>query len=80
MTIGADGQPDPNSMRDDETGELLIKRDDDTKEALHHRLQIYNANTRPILNHYIAKSVIQRINASQPQDAVWSEVQPKLCH
>merc|ERR1712061_564985 len=49
-----DGQavPSVENMRDDETGEALMQRPDDTKQALPKRLQSYHDETEPILAHY----------------------------
>lgn len=41
-------QPD----RDDLTGEPLIQRDDDREETVRRRLQVYHAQTRPLIAYY----------------------------
>jgi len=38
--------------RDDVTGELLIQRDDDREETVRRRLQVYHAQTRPLIEYY----------------------------
>ena len=43
---------------DDETGELLIQRDDDKPEAIRHRLELYNEATAPLIDYYKAKDVV----------------------
>jgi adenylate kinase len=37
---------------DDETGEPLIQRDDDKEETVRKRLQVYQAQTRPLVEYY----------------------------
>ena len=37
---------------DDITGELLIQRDDDRQETVKKRLDVYNAQTRPLVDYY----------------------------
>lgn len=37
---------------DDETGEPLIQRDDDKEETVRKRLEVYHAQTRPLVNFY----------------------------
>lgn len=37
---------------DDETGEPLIQRDDDKEETVNKRLQVYDAQTRPLVDYY----------------------------
>ncbi|WP_321915627.1 MULTISPECIES: adenylate kinase [unclassified Paraburkholderia] len=38
--------------KDDLTGEPLIQRDDDTEETVRKRLQVYVAQTRPLIDYY----------------------------
>ncbi len=38
--------------KDDETGEDLIQRDDDKEETVRKRLDVYNAQTRPLVDYY----------------------------
>ncbi len=38
--------------KDDATGEELIQRDDDKEETVRHRLEVYHAQTRPLVDYY----------------------------
>jgi adenylate kinase len=38
--------------KDDVTGEVLIQRDDDKEETVRKRLQVYNDQTRPLVDYY----------------------------
>lgn len=38
--------------KDDVTGEPLVQRADDTEETVRHRLQVYHAQTRPLIAYY----------------------------
>ena len=38
--------------KDDLTGEELIQRDDDQEETVRKRLEVYNAQTRPLVEYY----------------------------
>jgi len=38
--------------KDDVTGELLIQRDDDREETVKKRLEVYRAQTRPLIDYY----------------------------
>ena len=60
------------AMLDDETGEALIQRPDDTEEALKARLQAYYDQTLPILDHY--KPVVHEVNANQDMELVWKQI------
>ena len=39
--------------RDDVTGEPLVQRDDDKEETVKKRLDIYEAQTRPLVDYYV---------------------------
>lgn len=38
--------------RDDETGERLVQRDDDREETVRKRLEVYHAQTEPVVEYY----------------------------
>jgi adenylate kinase len=65
-----------DNMKDDETGEPLMQRSDDTAEALVKRLKGYHDETEPILERY--KTVAHRVNANQAMSAVWSDLEDVL--
>jgi adenylate kinase len=48
---------------DDATGEPLIQRDDDKEETVKKRLEVYSAQTRPLVNYFAQWA------KDQPQDA-----------
>eukprot|EP00929_Paragymnodinium_shiwhaense_P025732 TRINITY_DN154_c0_g1_i1.p1 TRINITY_DN154_c0_g1~~TRINITY_DN154_c0_g1_i1.p1 ORF type:complete len:775 (+),score=219.68 TRINITY_DN154_c0_g1_i1:92-2416(+) len=68
--------PSKNTMLDDETGEPLMQRSDDTAEALVKRLASYHSETMPILSRY--STVAHRIKANQDIKKVWSDVEAVL--
>jgi adenylate kinase len=78
MKLGPDGRPLPESMKDDITGDALYQRQDDTAEALKKRLDGYNSQTVPILDHYAPKGIVRSIDGGRGIDEVWTEVQQKL--
>ena len=45
--------------KDDVTGEALIQRPDDSREAIHERLTLYNELTRPLIDYYEDKGVLR---------------------
>jgi adenylate kinase len=45
--------------KDDVTGELLIHRDDDKRENLERRLASYHAMTKPLIEYYRQKNVLE---------------------
>ena len=54
---------------DDETGEVLIQRDDDKEEAIKHRLEVYQTSTAPLIDYYTKKGLIIDLDCSgKPED------------
>jgi len=78
MKLGADGTPLKESMADDQTGEPLMQRPDDTAPALVKRLKGYHNETVPILSHYADNGITREVNANQGMDGVWGEVLKSL--
>lgn len=75
----ADGAvPSEETMRDDETGDALMQRADDTEEALTKRLQGYHEQTVPILAHYEPAGVVSRVDANTKPDEVWGSIEKAL--
>merc|ERR1712232_1337316 len=68
--------PSKETMLDDETGEPLMQRSDDTAEALVKRLKSYHEETEPILQHY--RAYAHRVNANQQMDRVWADLEKLL--
>ncbi len=51
--------------KDDVTGEPLIQRDDDKEETVKKRLEVYSAQTRPLVDYY--RGWAERDSATAPQ-------------
>eukprot|EP00577_Skeletonema_sp_RCC1716_P017071 CAMPEP_0113414892 /NCGR_PEP_ID=MMETSP0013_2-20120614/24267_1 /TAXON_ID=2843 ORGANISM="Skeletonema costatum, Strain 1716" /NCGR_SAMPLE_ID=MMETSP0013_2 /ASSEMBLY_ACC=CAM_ASM_000158 /LENGTH=286 /DNA_ID=CAMNT_0000301795 /DNA_START=205 /DNA_END=1065 /DNA_ORIENTATION=+ /assembly_acc=CAM_ASM_000158 len=62
---------------DDETGEPLVQRDDDKPESVLKRLNKYEEATRPLVQYYEEKGVIQTFRGTQ-SDVIYPEVQEWL--
>jgi adenylate kinase len=54
----------------DREGATLVQRDDDTPEAIRRRLELYDAQTAPLLSYYEARGLVNRIDGNQPIEAV----------
>ena len=65
-------------MLDDETGEPLMQRADDTEEALTKRLQGYHEQTVPILAHYEPAGVVSKVDANKAPEEVWDDIKVAL--
>lgn len=64
------------SMTCDSCGEVLIKRSDDTLEALHQRLQIYYQHEQQIVDFYVGKGMrIVMLNGAQQPENVFKDFQ-----
>mmetsp|Transcript_1755 Transcript_1755/g.3533 ORF Transcript_1755/g.3533 Transcript_1755/m.3533 type:complete len:283 (-) Transcript_1755:470-1318(-) len=70
--------PSEENMRDDETGEALMQRADDTEAALSERLGKYHAQTVPILTHYEPTGAVSKVNANAKPELVWQSVEETL--
>ena len=71
-------EPSAETMLDDETGEPLMQRKDDTEEALKSRLENYHAMTVPILDHYGPEGVVHKIDANRPPPEVWGSIESAI--
>lgn len=63
---------------DDETGEALIQRDDDKEDAILNRLDVYAAQTEPLIAYYREKGLIVDIDASVSPEEVFEQVKKAL--
>lgn len=49
-------------------------RADDTDDVIDHRLEVYAAQTRPLLAYYAGRGVLKRIDATPPPDQVFAAI------
>ena len=55
---------------DDEDGGPLVQREDDKPETIKRRLDVFEAQTMPLVAYYQQGNRLARIDATQPVDAV----------
>lgn len=67
--------PPKMPMKDDETGEPLIKRSDDNAEALKKRLDSYHTQTTPLINYYGKRGIHTRVDAAKSPETVFQMIQ-----
>lgn len=69
--------------KDDITGEILIQRDDDKEGTVKNRLNVYHAQTAPLIQYYqnldvngtqLKKPIYIKINGDQGVDAVTTQI------
>ncbi|KAJ7335494.1 hypothetical protein JRQ81_013435 [Phrynocephalus forsythii] len=58
---------------DDDTGEPLVQRDDDKPETVMKRLKSYEAETKPVLEYYRQKAVLQTFSGTET-NKIWPDV------
>ncbi|XP_047105061.1 adenylate kinase-like [Schistocerca piceifrons] len=61
-------------MKDDLTGEPLIRRSDDNVEALKKRLEAYHKQTKPLVDYYSLRGIHHRIDASKSASEVFDGI------
>jgi adenylate kinase len=59
---------------DDDDGQPLVQRKDDTLEVVVARLQTYDAETAPLVDYYATKGLLVRIDGLKPIDEVTAAV------
>jgi len=70
-------QPETEGICDDCGGEL-IQREDDELEAVENRLDVFEENTRPVIDDYRDHHAFVEIDGEQPPDAVWESIQAAI--
>ena len=58
----------------DRCGESLILRDDDKPETVKKRLDVYHAQTQPLIDYYTAKNVLKTVDGTQDMEAVFQSI------
>ena len=66
--------PPKEHMKDDITGEPLIKRSDDNPDSLRKRLVTYHKQTTPVVGYYKDTGIWKGIDASKSPGQVWSNM------
>jgi adenylate kinase len=58
----------------DACGGELYQRDDDNEATVRNRLDVYAAQTEPLVDYYGARDVLKRVDGDRDIQAVWGEV------
>lgn len=66
--------PPKVAMTDDQTGEPLMRRSDDTEEALKKRLESYHKSTKPLVDYYQKRGIHTYINADNKTGTVFGAI------
>ncbi|CAM4632195.1 hypothetical protein PO909_004888 [Leuciscus waleckii] len=66
--------PPKEPMKDDVTGEPLIRRSDDNETTLRSRLESYHRMTSPLVQYYSTRGLHTAVDASQSPDLVFASI------
>ena len=58
----------------DRCGESLILRDDDKPETVKKRLDVYHAQTQPLIDYYTAKNVLKSVDGTVDMEEVFQSI------
>merc|ERR1712142_1326400 len=60
--------------KDDVTGEVLVRRNDDNPEVLKKRLEQYHSLTKPLVGYYTNRGLHSKVDASQQANSVFTNI------
>jgi adenylate kinase len=62
----------------DQDGARLIQRDDDSEPTIRRRLEVYHAQTAPLIDHYEGTGQLRRFDGTRPPDEVHQHLRATL--
>jgi adenylate kinase len=62
----------------DQDGSRLIQRDDDKEETIRHRLDVYHAQTEPLIAHYDTAGLLRRFDGTREPDEVHARIRATI--
>jgi adenylate kinase len=62
----------------DKCGGELYQRDDDTESTVRNRLEVYRAQTEPLIGYYDQAGVVARIDGAQLPEVTYEEIRAAL--
>jgi adenylate kinase len=57
-----------------EAGGVLLQRDDDNEETIRHRLEVYDSQTAPLIDHYREMGLLRVVEAQGSMDEVYARL------
>lgn len=73
-----DSKPTKVSGICDKCGTAVVQRSDDTVEQLKIRMDEYEKSTKPVIDYYESKGLVEHIDASKTPDEVYDQVKKAL--
>lgn len=58
----------------DTCGSKVVLREDDKPETVQKRLEVYHAQTQPLIEYYKKQNVLRTVDGTQPMDAVFEAI------
>ncbi|HXA55096.1 MAG TPA: nucleoside monophosphate kinase, partial [Solirubrobacteraceae bacterium] len=62
----------------DQDGSRLIQREDDREETIRRRLQVYHAQTKPLIGYYEERGLLRRFDGGRPPNDVHDHIRATL--
>ncbi len=59
-------------------GALLVHRDDDQEDTVRWRLKVYHETTEPLIQHYLRRGLLQRVDGGASPDAIEATIEGML--
>lgn len=73
-----ESDPPKHEGRCDVDGSRLVQRDDDKPEVVEKRLEVYHAETEPLVSYYDERGLLRRIDGTRPPTEVHDHVRAVL--
>ena len=58
----------------DRCGEPVVLRDDDKPETVKKRLDVYHAQTKPLIDYYADQGILKTVDGTLPMETVFDEI------
>lgn len=70
----------PSKVKDvcDDCGEMLVVREDDKPEYIHHRLKVYEDNTKPVVDYYEKRGLVITVGTNCSLEDMIQRIQNAL--
>jgi len=67
-----------NMPEDEEVRDRLEQREDDNEESVRNRLDVFEENTAPVIDHYQGREAFVRVDGEQSFEQVWTDIQSAI--
>ncbi|SFR92616.1 Adenylate kinase [Halomicrobium zhouii] len=67
-----------NMPDDEDVRDRLVQREDDNEESVRNRLDVFEENTAPVIDHYEDHDGFVAIDGEQTPDDVWADIQAAI--